>query len=723
MEEVFENQEVEEVLPEINEKELKALLSKSDSEMIKEMLEHNQLSFMVLSGKLTVSPNNEFLGYFRDIVSSEGDRIHYPNGKIVDSIFIYNPKDLEEGHRYYFDCELAKIDERKKQRNPFLLQTSNTKVQRGESIRNIEQAIKEKVGHIKEIEEQKLAKVNEANEIIENYNRTIIEKENLIAEKDELVTDLSLKIEEGNIQLKEITGFKSEIEDTIDSLKLRVSLCKSLGFLSKKDEDKYLSILKENQFDINNYLNFEDDLSSDFTQLAEHIHHYLYHKKNLIYTKFQIKNFLTLLRSHDLVVLSGLSGSGKTQIIKAFAEALGGVAKIIPVKPNWTSSDDLIGYYNPIQMSFMPTPFTEAIVEAIQNPHQLYFICLDEMNLARVEYYFADFLSKLEERNTEPEIELYAKHEEELFVSEFITLLNLIETSIDGIEINSWQDFLNNTEARKGFFEMLGNSDKESLLQLHSKMKRRLIDVLKFPSTIRIPNNVRFIGAINVDETTHYFSPKILDRVHIVKFDNPLLYEDSVNNYFTSSGYDCELKPVHIRPEAFSNRSEYPKMNESDYIRITESLKEINKNYLLPLNIDFGVRSIRQSLNYARYGQDIFEYATYDEGDPKQPVVRPYIKTVADNYIKNVDTDQLVLNTILAQKILPRFQFDGNEITRSGKTKLEILNEMYTHLESILGNIKEQYNTSDFELGKASTELLADLIRQAETSSQVNYFA
>ena len=57
------------------------------------------------------------------------------------------------------------------------------------------------------------------------------------------------------------------------------------------------------------------------------------------------------------------------------------------------------------------------------------------MNLARVEYYFADFLSKLEERSKQPEIELYANHEEELFVSEFSTLLNLIESSIEGKKI------------------------------------------------------------------------------------------------------------------------------------------------------------------------------------------------------------------------------------------------------------------------------------------------
>ena len=76
---------------------------------------------------------------------------------------------------------------------------------------------------------------------------------------------------------------------------------------------------------------FEKDFEKNFSKLADHIHAYLYHKKNLIYTRYQIRNFLTLLKTHDIIVLSGLSGSGKTQIVKAFAEALGGVAKIIPV--------------------------------------------------------------------------------------------------------------------------------------------------------------------------------------------------------------------------------------------------------------------------------------------------------------------------------------------------------------------------------------------------------
>jgi len=400
----------------------------------------------------------------------------------------------------------------------------------------------------------------------------------------------------------------------------------------------------------------------------------------------------------DLLDHLSLSGSGKTQIVKAFAEALGGIAKIIPVKPNWTSSDDLIGYYNPIQMSFLPTPFTEAIVEAIHNPNQLYFICLDEMNLARAEYYFADFLSKLEERSKQPEIELYANHEEELFISEFTTLLNLVESSIKGKKIKSWQEFLDDEEARKKFFAMLGNTEKESMLQLHAKMKRRLIDILKFPSTIKIPNNVRFIGAINVDETTHYFSPKILDRIHVVKFDNPLLIEEQVNTWFENTQSEKELKPVYVQPKLFAERIEFPTVNNSELSTITNKLKEINLKFLLPLNIDFGIRSIRQSLNYAELNK-----ASYDYGD------------VFD----------ISLNTVILQKIFPRFIFDGSEIAKNGKTKFEVVEELQKFLANEFSEFYYSYESDETDIGKSSSEYLADMIEQAKrnSNSQFNFFA
>src|SRR5690606_26805898 len=135
------------------------------------------------------------------------------------------------------------------------------------------------------------------------------------------------------------------------------------------------------------------------------------------------------VQTNDLIILTGESGAGKTNLVKSFADAVGGVSKIIPVKPNWTSSEDLLGYYNPLEKKYLSTPFLDTLIEASRNPDVPYFICLDEMNLARVEYYFADFLSLLEERGSLPVIELYSDDESSHVLSEFRNVLELIKNT------------------------------------------------------------------------------------------------------------------------------------------------------------------------------------------------------------------------------------------------------------------------------------------------------
>lgn len=690
---------------------LEPYFKKGDGALLKEFKKQNSIPDLILEGDFRKVTGNDF-GFFKNITHQNGTVLTYPvSFDSVDEIFIPSGE-LTNGKRYLFEATIARRHERTKKTNPFLLQAKDENIQEIIELSQISQELKAKREKLEEIStylekaeeyfeekkseiEEEVSKVlhekqNEANEAIETYNKTIVEKFNEIQIKERELTSLNETFASTNNNLQ-------KMENLLSTLKDRVSLCRNLQFISEHDENKYLNLLSAKEFKPINHLDFENDFEQNFSKLADHIHAYLYRKKNLIYTRYQIRNFLTLLKTHDIIVLSGLSGSGKTQIIKAFAEALGGVAKIIPVKPNWTSSDDLIGYYNPLQMSFLPTPFTEAIVEAIHNPNQLYFICLDEMNLARAEYYFADFLSKLEERSKQPEIELYANHEEELFVSEFSTLLNLIQSSINGKKINSWQEFLNNDEARNQFFEMLGNTEKESMLQLHSKMKRRLIDILKFPSTIRIPDNVRFIGAINVDETTHYFSPKILDRIHVVKFDNPLLFEEQVNSWFENTETEKELKPVYVHPNLFSVRKEFPTVNNSELSTITQKLKEINQKFLLPLNIDFGIRSIRQSLNYAELNK-----STYDYGD------------VFD----------ISLNTVILQKIFPRFMFDGSETAKNGETKIKVVEELQKFLADEFNEFYYNYESDETDIGKSSSEYLEEMIKQANrNNSQFNFFA
>jgi len=691
--------------------EYEKYLNKPNGFILSEFKKHNSIPDLLFEGEYWKVPDKKF-GFFKDVTHQNGTILTYPISNIkVSEIYIHSAE-LTNGIRYQFEADLSNKQERTKKGNPFLLQVKGGNILEIKELNLVSQELKLKQEKLNEINsflenlqehyESKMEEIEEririfsyqkekvANETIDEYNKKIRQSYNEIQAKEQELTLLKDRFTDLNNNML-------NMEKLIGTLKDRVTLCKNLQFINEEDENKYLNLLSVKEFKSDNHHDFEKDFENNFSKLSEHIHAYLYYKKNLIYTRYQIKNFLTLLRTHDIIVLSGLSGSGKTQIVKAFAEALGGVAKIIPVKPNWTSSDDLIGYYNPLQMSFLPTPFTEAIVEAINNPNQLYFICLDEMNLARAEYYFADFLSKLEERSKQPEIELYANHEEELFVSEFSTLLNLIESSIKGNQIKSWQEFLDNEEARKKFFEMLGNTDKESMLQLHAKMKRRLIDILKFPSTIRIPDNVRFIGAINVDETTHYFSPKILDRIHVVKFDNPLLFEEQVNNWFENTETDKELKPVYVQPNLFSARKEFPTVNNSELSIITQKLKEINQNFLLPLNIDFGIRSIRQSLNYAELNKSTYDYE---------------------------DVFDISLNTVILQKIFPRFIFDGSETAKNGEMKIKVVEEFQKFLSSEFSEFYYKYYSDETDIGKSSSEYLEEMILQANrNNSQFNFFA
>ena len=122
------------------------------------------------------------------------------------------------------------------------------------------------------------------------------------------------------------------------------------------------------------------------------------------YTYKQLSNLYLSLKTKPFVILAGISGTGKSKIINLFAESLGATAqnnryKMISVRPDWNDNTDLIGYKN-LKDQFIDGELTKIIKEAIkpENKNKPYFICLDEMNLARVEYYLSDYLSVIESR-------------------------------------------------------------------------------------------------------------------------------------------------------------------------------------------------------------------------------------------------------------------------------------------------------------------------------------
>ena len=186
-------------------------------------------------------------------------------------------------------------------------------------------------------------------------------------------------------------------------------------------------------------------------------------QSDLVFSDILINRFVASLLTKPFVLLTGLSGSGKTKIAQSFARWISedkSQYKIIPVGSDWTNREPLLGYPNGLNPDEYILPDSGAlrlIIEASkeENQQKPYFLILDEMNLSHVERYFADFLSVME-------------------------------------------------------------SDEE--IMLYSGKQRKSSDGIEVPDKISWPQNLFVIGTVNIDETTYMFSPKVLDRANTIEF-------------------------------------------------------------------------------------------------------------------------------------------------------------------------------------------------------------
>lgn len=431
---------------------------------------------------------------------------------------------------------------------------------------------------------------------------------------------------------------------------------------------------------------FGKELDSNLEQLASYIQAFLW-RKGILYTRAQLLDFITLLRTHDLIVLAGDSGSGKTSLVKSFAHAVGGRCTIVPVKPNWTGSDDLLGYYNPIERRYHPSQFLLALLEAAREPEIPHFICLDEMNLARVEYYFADFLSLLETRSQAPWIHLYSSTEERQAVIDnkiFLTLEEEARKRAGLPDDASFSDILMNDQANLELRRLAGFQEADTLLNYHAKIRRSLSAMIDIPTGFLFPPNVWIIGAINVDETTHYLSPKILDRAHVMRFRNPVLMDwDVVEGELEKFDLDLHL-PMNILSADIGARAEYPTFDQSN--PQVKLLITLARDYLDPLGIEFGMRAIRQSLNYILKGEEAG------------------IATVA------------ALNNVVIHKILPKIILDVEKSSPNGQKRRDVLIGLRDSLaEALMGLDRSQVTES-------AVESLDELIARSEGNNGIANF-
>lgn len=605
--------------------------------------------------------------------------VHVPRNILNNDDFdSFINKSIYDFHLEKSLSEINKIIERKE--NDFTREFEAKKESESrilEEIKNSKLEIeKERDGSIELLEHLNKRQINLKDSIEKlQLDKRMMESEiqSLIHQYEQIEIDMNNKIER----------LQSFIEKKADFLK-------KFEFVDQDDLENFILSPSVHHIEKNGLL-FNNDFDRNYTEVVSYIQAYLV-KKDILYPRHIIENYLTLLRTKDLIILAGDSGSGKTNLVKSFADAVGGKAVIIPVKPNWTSSEDLLGYYNPLEKKYLATPFLNAILDAQKDPDTPYFICLDEMNLARVEYYFADFLSLLESRNKdqEPEIELYADTESSHVLSELKAVVEIIKSAKEKYQqdgITNFIELLKDEELNVYLRQAFGFSDKDSLIKYHSEIRRMLSAVMTMPSTLKIPNNVHIIGAINIDETTHYLSPKILDRAHIMRFESPLLSDwDGILDEVEGYGFENVSKPVIFNIDDLGIRDNYPKFDRLD--NFCEIFIELNKDVLHKLGVEFGMRTIRQGLNYIKLFQD-----------------------VNDDY-------EMAINNFLLHKVLPKLNFDGNKKFNEN-TKISLLEiVLLDRIKSLLA--EHEYYDDVF----SAVHTLENVIKNAkENDNIVNYWS
>lgn len=209
--------------------------------------------------------------------------------------------------------------------------------------------------------------------------------------------------------------------------------------------------------------------------------------EQLVFHPRVIDAFHTALKVQNespLLVLAGISGTGKSLLPQRYAEVLGMHSLMVPVQPRWDSPQDLLGFFNYLEGRYKPTELTRGLVQfdrhtglPIEDSNRLHdrmlLVLLDEMNLARVEYYFSEFLSRLEARR------------------------NLREDDVDG-------------RKRASLAIEVGAAGGSTI-----------------EHNVFVGRNVLFVGTINEDESTQTLSDKVVDRANVMRFGRPARLESA----------------------------------------------------------------------------------------------------------------------------------------------------------------------------------------------------
>lgn len=369
-------------------------------------------------------------------------------------------------------------------------------------------------------------------------------------------------------------------------------------------------------------------------------------------TKLDV-DIISALRTKPFILLAGISGTGKSRKVQELAyltcrrdgihdkdETAPGNYMLIPVKPNWHDSSELLGYYSSITGKYVLTDFIRFVWKAWVHKDVPYFLCLDEMNLAPVEQYFAEYLSILETRKLvkDKDDKWHIQTAEILSKKIFENLITEIKEGPKD-NVNSW----GNTTS----------DDRPIVNQLYQGEDIQIINFLK-ENGLRLPENLFVIGTVNMDDTTHQFSRKVIDRAFTIEMNGDELTKmfdaKDTLTYLDDPMTIDDIKPLYVKAQEVLEV--FPKDANTIKEEVPKMLNVINGEGIFkdtPFRVSYRVQN-----------ELVLYYASIrPQGDLDPEQIKPYL--------------QEAFMAILLEKILPRVEGDEKALKCNEKGDSTIL--------------------------------------------------
>ncbi len=375
--------------------------------------------------------------------------------------------------------------------------------------------------------------------------------------------------------------------------------------------------------------------------------------------------FFPTLRTKPFMLLAGISGTGKSRIVRKLAfkscpkelqdkdGTEPGNYCMIEVKPNWHDSTELLGYWSNLNKRYMFTKFTKFLVKAKMYPNVPFFVCLDEMNLAPVEQYLAEFLSVLETRKSVEE------EDGSIVIKSGVLIDKEYFRSIGKVgKGDKEQGFATCKNDRDIYMKLFDIVDEEEMKAVPQNEETSLLDI-----GLTLPENVFVIGTVNMDDTTHQFSRKVIDRAMTIEMNGGALtdiFSDKDDLTYTEKPLTMDdLRAEYISAKEVIKNCSAVTGNEDilKYIKgetedgLPQRLEEINKAlYGTPFMVSYRVMN-----ELTIYLAVLLDKAEEDGQEISLEVCKQLANTAIDK--------------ILLMKILPRVEGDDEMFRISEKER------------------------------------------------------